>query len=848
MNIGKKIISILLCVILMCSGMTIASFAADEMVSGNFTYTVSSGKVTIVGYPETGKGSVTIPSTIDGKTVVAIDDGAFQACTLITEVIIPDTVTSIGKYAFAYCVTLETVTIPSSVTSIGKNAFQNSKKVVIECESGSYAETYANENGITTSEGGSSSDDTETVVTGTYKDYIISVIEDGSKSWISDVVVDGETYHLSLSLTLSVAEAEAYKGKKVNLTIKKGEVIKIGLYKAFSYSDTWNFANSARSFSDDPEGEGYYIPAERYKEVFGSAYVDNVKITTGWGGNCFGMSATAVLFNMGKLDWSSYDRLYENDFSTVNNYWKYTAYKSPSDTLKRYYFTSSGYATPVTKLIEQYQILQDSTNNYKCGDNTTFDDLEQNYYKLEESIINSEKELSFYSHNESGNYISNILKTIQNSDVAFVISLIFNGGGHAIVIRTDKKPEKQSNGWWKVYVYDPNSPFMPDSLTSGDFKDKGLLSCYMNGKEDRYIELNPSTNQFRYKGMLNSDGSCDEYWGCDSDGDTLYLEQIGEDSYCVAPEFMYLIDVSSMPTTFNGKEPWLSSDGESSIKLDGNQSFKVYNKIGKLLAVVDGQNYCTFSDEAEIRYNTSISSDGSVMTGTLMLYTDQYEIKSEYGTITNIGENGVCSIESSEAMTCSFDLKNNSMNILAEEDGIISARVANIKDSDTYSTAYVDGKIADNEDVELSVNGDILSVTTSKTESDLVVSCKSEESEKEVLGKINDVSTADIKKSKSVKLVSLGNMTMNYKDSKTLSPIITADDGAEYTITYSSDSKNVTVDENGKIYGAKKGTANITVTVTDSNGNTVSDTCKVTVEYSFWQWIIKIVLFGWIWY
>lgn len=99
-----------------------------------------------------------------------------------------------------------------------------------------------------------------------------------------------------------------------------------------------------------------------------------------------------------------------------------------------------------------------------------------------------------------------------------------------------------------------------------------------------------------------------------------------------------------------------------------------------------------------------------------------------------------------------------------------------------------------------------------------------------------------------VKSVSIGNVTMNYKDSKTLSPIITADDGAEYTITYSSDSKNVTVDENGKIYGAKKGTANITVTVTDSNGNTVSDTCKVTVEYSFWQWIIKIVLFGWIWY
>ncbi len=44
------------------------------------------------------------------------------------------------------------------------------------------------------------------------------------------------------------------------------------------------------------------------------------------------------------------------------------------------------------------------------------------------------------------------------------------------------------------------------------------------------------------------------------------------------------------------------------------------------------------------------------------------------------------------------------------------------------------------------------------------------------------------------------------------------------------------------------GTATITCTVTDSNGNTVQDTCKVTVKYSFGQWLIVILLFGWIWH
>ena len=64
----------------------------------------------------------------------------------------------------------------------------------------------------------------------------------------------------------------------------------------------------------------------------------------------------------------------------------------------------------------------------------------------------------------------------------------------------------------------------------------------------------------------------------------------------------------------------------------------------------------------------------------------------------------------------------------------------------------------------------------------------------------------------------------------------------------SSNPKVVKVDENGNIYAAKRGSATITCTVTDSNGNTVSDTCKVTVKYSFGQWLIKILLFGWIWY
>ena len=82
-----------------------------------------------------------------------------------------------------------------------------------------------------------------------------------------------------------------------------------------------------------------------------------------------------------------------------------------------------------------------------------------------------------------------------------------------------------------------------------------------------------------------------------------------------------------------------------------------------------------------------------------------------------------------------------------------------------------------------------------------------------------------------------------------MKPQITADDSAKYTVQYvTSDPKIVTGDGNGSLYAAKKGTAQITVRVTDEFENTVTDTCKVTVKYTALQWLIVIFLFGWIWY
>ena len=100
-----------------------------------------------------------------------------------------------------------------------------------------------------------------------------------------------------------------------------------------------------------------------------------------------------------------------------------------------------------------------------------------------------------------------------------------------------------------------------------------------------------------------------------------------------------------------------------------------------------------------------------------------------------------------------------------------------------------------------------------------------------------------------VNSVSVSNVSLDYKSSTTLNPQISADAGVKYTVSYSSSNPSVaSVDANGKITTKDTGSATITVTVTDEFGNTVSDTCNVEVKYNWWQWILVIVLFGWIWY
>lgn len=81
-------------------------------------------------------------------SVVLIDKSAFANCSSLSKVVIEEGALSIGYKAFGTCEKLMEVHIPASVTTIDEYAFEESTNVVIYGKAGSYAQTFAAENGI----------------------------------------------------------------------------------------------------------------------------------------------------------------------------------------------------------------------------------------------------------------------------------------------------------------------------------------------------------------------------------------------------------------------------------------------------------------------------------------------------------------------------------------------------------------------------------------------------------------------------------------------------------------------------------------------------------------------------
>lgn len=120
----KKTLSSILILAILSAFIPVIASAAEGIKYGDYLYYVrnSPTDITITGC-DISATEIAIPREIEGVPVTRIGDNAFENCTNLTNISIPDSAINIGSMAFNNCTELASVTIPDSVTKIGYNAF-----------------------------------------------------------------------------------------------------------------------------------------------------------------------------------------------------------------------------------------------------------------------------------------------------------------------------------------------------------------------------------------------------------------------------------------------------------------------------------------------------------------------------------------------------------------------------------------------------------------------------------------------------------------------------------------------------------------------------------------------------
>lgn len=268
----KKILFVLCCMFVLFGATGTASAYSTD---GDYNYNLNSDgtTVTLLGYMGSAS-EVVVPKTLGGYPVTAIEtyafattavkkvtlpeglveilDNAFMECKMLEEVVLPSTLKFIGVEAFLQCDKLKSITVPESVTTISFRGLGYTWVTSMECgllsgftihgKTGSAAQIYANENGITfvatdkqpsiviPDNNGNSSNNPNSNISNNPNNNIISNPNNNSNNSLNNVLnnptklpnVDKNT-GMIIPEKVTKVKVKALGKKKVRVTFKKTE-------------------------------------------------------------------------------------------------------------------------------------------------------------------------------------------------------------------------------------------------------------------------------------------------------------------------------------------------------------------------------------------------------------------------------------------------------------------------------------------------------------------------------------------------------------------------------------------------------------------------------------------------